>query len=70
MHPFTMLEAVVALNAGRLVGVPTDTVYGIAAAPWSEEGMNALFDLGFKQAMGGYRWQKTPPYLVKASHGD
>ncbi len=40
-----MLEAVVALNAGRLVGVPTDTVYGIAAAPWSEEGMNALFDL-------------------------
>ncbi|MCP4247008.1 MAG: threonylcarbamoyl-AMP synthase, partial [bacterium] len=33
------------LNAGRLVGVPTDTVYGIAADPWSETGMNALFDL-------------------------
>ncbi len=45
MHPFTVLEAVVALNAGRLVGVPTDTVYGIAADPWSETGMNALFDL-------------------------
>jgi tRNA threonylcarbamoyl adenosine modification protein (Sua5/YciO/YrdC/YwlC family) len=45
MHPFTVLEAVVALNAGHLVGVPTDTVYGIAAFPWSEEGMNALFDL-------------------------
>jgi tRNA threonylcarbamoyl adenosine modification protein (Sua5/YciO/YrdC/YwlC family) len=45
MHPFTVLEAVVALNAGLLVGVPTDTVYGIAAHPWSETGMNALFDL-------------------------
>ena len=45
MHPFTVLEAVIALNAGKLVGVPTDTVYGIAADPWSETGMNALFDL-------------------------
>ncbi len=45
MHPFTVLEAVVALNAARLVGVPTDTVYGIAADPWSESGMNSLFDL-------------------------
>lgn len=45
MHPFTVLEAVVALNAGRLVGVPTDTVYGIAADPWSKRGMAALFEL-------------------------
>ena len=45
MHPFTTIEAVVALNAGRLVGVPTDTVYGIAAVPWSEAGMEALFEL-------------------------
>lgn len=45
MHPFTTIEAVVALNAGRLVGVPTDTVYGIAAIPWSEPGMKALFEL-------------------------
>lgn len=45
MHPFTVLEAVVALNAGKLVGVPTDTVYGIAADPWSETGMQALFEL-------------------------
>ena len=45
MHPLTVLEAVVALNAGRLVGVPTDTVYGIAADPWSEGGMRALFEL-------------------------
>ena len=45
MHPFTVIEAVIALNAGRLVGVPTDTVYGVAADPWSESGMNALFEL-------------------------
>jgi len=45
MHPFTVIEAVIALNAGGLVGVPTDTVYGVAADPWSESGMNALFDL-------------------------
>lgn len=45
MHPFTTIEAVVALNAGKLVGVPTDTVYGIAAQPWSEAGMGALFQL-------------------------
>lgn len=45
MHPFTVIEAVIALNAGKLVGVPTDTVYGVAADPWSESGMNALFDL-------------------------
>lgn len=40
-----MSEAVVALNAGRLVGVPTDTVYGIAVDAWSESGMKLLSDL-------------------------
>ena len=45
MHPFTVIEAVIALNAGKLVGVPTDTVYGVAADPWSEAGMTALFEL-------------------------
>lgn len=45
MHPFAVIEAVIALNAGGLIGVPTDTVYGIAALPSSESGMNALFEL-------------------------
>ncbi len=45
MHPFTVIEAVIAINAGKLVGVPTDTVYGVAADPWSETGMKALFEL-------------------------
>jgi tRNA threonylcarbamoyl adenosine modification protein (Sua5/YciO/YrdC/YwlC family) len=38
-------EATKALKAGLLVGVPTDTVYGIAADPWSETGMRALYEL-------------------------
>lgn len=37
--------AVSALEAGLLVGLPTDTVYGIAADPWSEAGVKALYDL-------------------------
>jgi tRNA threonylcarbamoyl adenosine modification protein (Sua5/YciO/YrdC/YwlC family) len=45
MHPLTTYEAVVALNAGRIVGVPTDTVYGVAADPFSRDGMTALFQL-------------------------
>lgn len=45
MHPLTSYEAVVALNAGKIVGVPTDTVYGVAADPFSETGMKALFAL-------------------------
>ncbi|MCJ7725382.1 MAG: L-threonylcarbamoyladenylate synthase [Acidimicrobiia bacterium] len=36
-------RAVAALREGRIVGVPTDTVYGIAADPFSERGVRALF---------------------------
>ncbi len=35
--------AVAALLEGRIVGVPTDTVYGIAADPFCEEAVEALF---------------------------
>ncbi len=35
--------AAVALRGERIVGVPTDTVYGIAADPFSEAAMVALF---------------------------
>ncbi|MGI9649056.1 MAG: L-threonylcarbamoyladenylate synthase [Acidimicrobiia bacterium] len=38
-------QARAALEQGLLVGVPTDTVYGIAADPWSETGVRALFEL-------------------------
>jgi len=35
--------AVAALREGRIVGVPTDTVYGIAADPFCEAAVHALF---------------------------
>lgn len=35
--------AVAALREGRIVGVPTDTVYGIAADPFLEAAVEALF---------------------------
>lgn len=38
-------EALGHLKAGLLIGVPTDTVYGIAADPRSEAGVGALYDL-------------------------
>lgn len=34
-----------ALEAGEVVGVPTDTVYGLAVDPWNEEAVGRLFDL-------------------------
>jgi tRNA threonylcarbamoyl adenosine modification protein (Sua5/YciO/YrdC/YwlC family) len=38
-------RAVALLRSGEVVGVPTDTVYGIAADPWQEEAVGALFSL-------------------------
>ena len=37
--------AVAALERGELVGVPTDTVYGVAADPWNEAAVARLFIL-------------------------
>ena len=39
----TVAAAVAALREGRIVGVPTDTVYGIAADPFDEQAMAGLF---------------------------
>ena len=36
-------EALAALRAGRVVGVPTDTVYGLAADPANDEAVRELF---------------------------
>ena len=38
-----LAAAVTALGQGRIVGVPTDTVYGIAADPFDERAMASLF---------------------------
>jgi L-threonylcarbamoyladenylate synthase len=38
-------EAVAALERGQVVGVPTDTVYGLGVDPWNEEAVRALYEL-------------------------
>lgn len=38
-------EAVVAIRRGEVVGVPTDTVYGLAVDPWNEVAVDRLFEL-------------------------
>jgi tRNA threonylcarbamoyl adenosine modification protein (Sua5/YciO/YrdC/YwlC family) len=40
-----LVEAVRVLAAGGIVGLPTDTVYGLAVAPESEAAVARLFDL-------------------------
>ena len=43
VSPVAIAPAVAALREGRIVGVPTDTVYGIAADPFREEAVATLF---------------------------
>ncbi len=38
-------EAVSALRAGGIVGIPTDTVYGLAVDPYRQDTLETLFDL-------------------------
>lgn len=38
-------QAVAAIRAGQVVGMPTDTVYGIGADPLSSEAVERLFEL-------------------------
>jgi L-threonylcarbamoyladenylate synthase len=45
-----MSEAGEALGAGRVVGVPTDTVYGLAADPFQEEALERLYALKSRPA--------------------
>ena len=40
-----MYEAVNAIKEGRIVGVPTETVYGLAVDPMNSEAVASLFDL-------------------------
>ncbi|HSF86870.1 MAG TPA: L-threonylcarbamoyladenylate synthase [Acidimicrobiia bacterium] len=41
----TIDEAIAALRDGEIVGVPTDTLYGLAADPFREDALDAIFDL-------------------------
>lgn len=38
-------EAVEAVERGEIVGVPTDTVYGLGVDPWNEAAVARLYDL-------------------------
>jgi L-threonylcarbamoyladenylate synthase len=38
-------EAAAAVRAGHLVGVPTDTLYGIAADPFNEDALARIFEV-------------------------
>lgn len=42
-HPEAVERAVAALQAGELVVIPTDTIYGIAAAPWNADAITRLY---------------------------
>lgn len=44
-RPCDLAQVVAALRKGAVVGLPTDTVYGLAADPFSKEAMGALFAL-------------------------
>ncbi|HUO47076.1 MAG TPA: L-threonylcarbamoyladenylate synthase [Acidimicrobiia bacterium] len=39
------------LREGKVVGIPTDTVYGLAADPFQPEAVNSLFDLKGRELM-------------------
>ncbi len=41
----SMTAAVEALRMGGIVGVPTDTLYGLAADPFREDALDAIFEL-------------------------
>lgn len=42
-HPDALWQAVETLQRGELVVLPTDTVYGVAADPWNERAVAALY---------------------------
>jgi L-threonylcarbamoyladenylate synthase len=58
-----LAQAVAALSSGGVVGVPTDTVYGLAAHPADDRAMDTLY------ALKGRPREKAIALLV-AGHGD
>ena len=49
--PCDVAQAVAALRKGAVVGLPTDTVYGLGADPFSKEAVAALFALKGRPAV-------------------
>jgi L-threonylcarbamoyladenylate synthase len=46
----SVTEALAAIRRGEIVGVPTDTLYGLAADPFSEDALDAIFELKGRQS--------------------
>ena len=38
-------DAKIALDDGKIVGIPTETVYGLGVNPYSQEAVNRLFEI-------------------------
>ena len=49
--PDDLAAVVAALRRGAVVGIPTDTVYGLAADPFSQEAVALLFTLKGRPAV-------------------
>lgn len=43
-------QGVAALAGGRVIAVPTDTLYGVACAAWSEEGIRRVYEIKERDA--------------------
>jgi len=50
-RPCDLAEVVSAVRKGAVVGLPTDTVYGLGADPFSDEAMRLLFSLKDRPAI-------------------
>lgn len=50
-EPGDLLKVVAALRRGGVVGIPTDTVYGLAADPFSEQAVALLFAIKRRSAV-------------------
>lgn len=47
----------------NLASIPPDEKLGFDSMEFDRTGMQRLYDLGYRLARGGYKWQKAPPGL-------
>ena len=58
-----------ALEAGRLVALPTETVYGLAADATNPEALEALRELKSRDAGLAFTWHAANPEALDAFSG-
>ena len=52
--------AVEAINSNQVVGIPTETVYGIGVNPYSQEAVDKIFDLKGRDEVNLYLFLSLP----------